>query len=69
MNSDMTYENISNKLKMGILMERIAEASADEPRAGTVFSIVLSMISMAVLAICMSKSIHPIEKAARFARY
>ncbi|TGO34018.1 hypothetical protein BHYA_0216g00110 [Botrytis hyacinthi] len=38
---------------MGVLMERMAEASADEPRAGTIFSIVLSLISMAVLAICM----------------
>ncbi|KAM0175889.1 hypothetical protein ACHAPF_005252 [Botrytis cinerea] len=39
---------------MGVLMERMAEASADEPRAGKVFSIILSMISMAALAICMN---------------
>ncbi|TGO47184.1 hypothetical protein BCON_0289g00020 [Botryotinia convoluta] len=39
----------------------MAEASANEPRAGTVFSIVLSMISMAVLAICMTRRVQNVQ--------
>ncbi|THV45406.1 hypothetical protein BGAL_0493g00070 [Botrytis galanthina] len=51
---------------MGVLMERMAEASADEPRAGTVFSIVLSMISMAVLAICMTRRVQNVQDWSRY---
>lgn len=47
---------------MSFLVRRMAEASTSEPRAGKVFSIVLSMVSMAVLAICMSKFLGSAEK-------
>ncbi|KAF7950072.1 hypothetical protein EAE96_007372 [Botrytis aclada] len=51
---------------MGVLMQRMAEASADEPRAGTVFSIVLSMISMAVLVICMTRRVQNVQDWSRY---
>ncbi|KAF5869152.1 uncharacterized protein Bfra_011695 [Botrytis fragariae] len=51
---------------MGVLMERMAEASANEPRAGTVFSIILSMISMAVLAICMTRRVQNVQDWSRY---
>ncbi|KAF7889437.1 uncharacterized protein EAF01_010930 [Botrytis porri] len=51
---------------MGVLMERMAEASANEPRAGMVFSIVLSMISMAVLAICMTRRVQNVQDWSRY---
>ncbi|TEY86661.1 hypothetical protein BOTCAL_0004g00150 [Botryotinia calthae] len=51
---------------MGVLMERMAEISADEPRAGTVFSIVLSMISMAALAICMTRRVQNVQDWSRY---
>ncbi|KAF7941679.1 uncharacterized protein EAE97_006516 [Botrytis byssoidea] len=53
-------------MKMRVLMERMAEASADEPRAGTVFSVVLSMISMAVLAICMTRRVQNVQDWSRY---
>ncbi|KAK8903890.1 hypothetical protein QC760_007330 [Botrytis cinerea] len=51
---------------MGVLMERMAEASADEPRAGKVFSIILSMISMAALAICMTRRVQNVQDWSRY---
>lgn len=39
---------------MSILIDRITGASTYEPRGGKAFSIILSMISMAILAICLS---------------
>lgn len=47
-------------------MERMAEASTNEPRAGKVFSIILSMISMAALAICMTRRVQNVQDWSRY---
>ncbi|KAJ8062855.1 hypothetical protein OCU04_008109 [Sclerotinia nivalis] len=51
---------------MGVLIDRMEESSANEPRAGTVFSVVLSMISMAVLEICMTRRVQNVQDWSRY---